>query len=407
MAEKLGLYVHIPFCRSKCDYCDFYSLAGKEGRMDDYQKALLAHMKETAPLTRGWQVDTVYFGGGTPSFYGEKRLREVLKTVAKRFDLAKDAEITVECNPDSVDKKVFQALRRAGVNRISLGVQSAHDCELNCLHRPHTFQQAQRAVAAAREAKIKNISLDLIYGLPNQDMAGWRDTVEQVLELEPEHLSCYGLKVEPGTPLDDRVVRGEKLPDDDQQADLYLWTVGRLERAGYPQYEISNFAKPGYESRHNLRYWLTRPYIGFGPGAHSDFGGRRYSFVRDLEGYIKGVLEGGSLLDSEDLIPQRERGGEYLMLRLRTAQGIEEWEYRSAYFMDFAPLETRLRQFQAQGWAEQAGGRWRLTPKGFLVSNQLIGDLLERQEESSLDQLLPRARARFSGSQDGPFVDSV
>ncbi|MFR4560195.1 MAG: radical SAM protein [Flavonifractor plautii] len=151
-------------------------------------------------LTRGWQVDTVYFGGGTPSFYGEKRLREVLKNVAKRFDLAKDAEITVECNPDSVDKKVFQALRRAGVNRISLGVQSAHDCELNCLHRPHTFQQAQRAVAAAREAKIKNISLDLIYGLPNQDMAGWRDTVEQVLELEPEHLSCYGLKVEPGTP---------------------------------------------------------------------------------------------------------------------------------------------------------------------------------------------------------------
>ena len=231
MAEKLGLYVHIPFCRSKCDYCDFYSLAGKEGRMDDYQKALLAHMKETAPLTRGWQVDTVYFGGGTPSFYGEKRLREVLKTVAKRFDLAKDAEITVECNPDSVDKKVFQALRRAGVNRISLGVQSAHDCELNCLHRPHTFQQAQRAVAAAREAKIKNISLDLIYGLPNQDMAGWRDTVEQVLELEPEHLSCYGLKVEPGTPLDDRVVRGEKLPDDDQQADMYLWTVERLATA--------------------------------------------------------------------------------------------------------------------------------------------------------------------------------
>ena len=165
MAEKLGLYVHIPFCRSKCDYCDFYSLAGKEGRMDDYQKALLAHMKETAPLTRGWQVDTVYFGGGTPSFYGEKRLREVLKTVAKRFDLAKDAEITVECNPDSVDKKVFQALRRAGVNRISLGVQSAHDCELNCLHRPHTFQQAQRAVAAAREAKIKNLSLDFIINL--------------------------------------------------------------------------------------------------------------------------------------------------------------------------------------------------------------------------------------------------
>ena len=355
MAEKLGLYVHIPFCRSKCDYCDFYSLAGKEGRMDDYQKALLAHMKETAPLTRGWQVDTVYFGGGTPSFYGEKRLREVLKTVAKRFDLAKDAEITVECNPDSVDKKVFQALRRAGVNRISLGVQSAHDCELNCLHRPHTFQQAQRAVAAAREAKIKNISLDLIYGLPNQDMAGWRDTVEQVLELEPEHLSCYGLKVEPGTPLDDRVVRGEKLPDDDQQADMYLWTVER-------------------------------------PGAHSDFGGRRYSFIRDLEGYIAAVLEGGTVIDESDLIPQRERGGEYLMLRLRTTRGIEEWEYRREFFMNFDPIEQKLEEYERQGWAERHDRRWNLTAKGFLVSNQLIGELLSIQEEATLEKTLPRLK---------------
>ena len=262
-------------------------------------------------------------------------------------------------------------------------------------------------MAAARKAKLNNVSLDLIYGLPGQTMDSWKATVEHALSLIPQHLSCYGLKVEEGTPLARRAAEGEILPDDDQQADLYLWTVGRLERAGYPQYEISNFAKPGYESRHNLRYWLTRPYIGFGPGAHSDFGGRRYSFVRDLDRYIDGVLKGGEIIDSEELIPQRERGGEYLMLRLRTAQGIEEWEYRSAYFMDFAPLETRLRQFQAQGWAEQAGGRWRLTPKGFLVSNQLIGDLLERQEESSLDQLLPRARARFSGSQDGPFVDSV
>ena len=324
MAEKLGLYVHIPFCRSKCDYCDFYSLAGKEGRMDDYQKALLAHMKETAPLTRGWQVDTVYFGGGTPSFYGEKRLREVLKTVAKRFDLAKDAEITVECNPDSVDKKVFQALRRAGVNRISLGVQSAHDCELNCLHRPHTFQQAQRAVAAAREAKIKNISLDLIYGLPNQDMAGWRDTVEQVLELElePEHLSCYGLKVEPGTPLDDRVVRGEKLPDDDQQADMYLWTVERLAAAGYRQYEISNFARAGFQSRHNLNTGWAGPTSASGRGPTPTSAGG----ATPLPGIWRAILppcwEGGTVIDESDLIPPAGAGGgEYLMLRLRTTRG--------------------------------------------------------------------------------------
>ena len=393
---EVSLYVGIPFCPTRCAYCSFVSAdVGRALKLiDPFLDALCRELAATGAMLAdaGMRVRTVYFGGGTPSFYGEKRLREVLKTVAKRFDLAKDAEITVECNPDSVDKKVFQALRRAGVNRISLGVQSAHDCELNCLHRPHTFQQAQRAVAAAREAKIKNISLDLIYGLPNQDMAGWRDTVEQVLELEPEHLSCYGLKVEPGTPLDDRVVRGEKLPDDDQQADMYLWTVERLAAAGYRQYEISNFARAGFQSRHNLKYWMGRPYIGFGPGAHSDFGGRRYSFTRDLEGYIAAVLEGGTVIDESDLIPQRERGGEYLMLRLRTTRGIEEWEYRREFFMNFDPIEQKLEEYERQGWAERHDRRWNLTAKGFLVSNQLIGELLSIQEEATLEKTLPRLK---------------
>ena len=392
MADKLGIYIHIPFCRSKCDYCDFYSLAGQEGRMDDYQKALITHMKETAPQTRGYQIDTVYFGGGTPSYYGEKRLRELLRLIAKRFDLAKDAEITVECNPDSVDLKMLQSLRRAGVNRLSLGVQSACDRELECLHRPHTFTQAVAAVSAARAAKFQNISLDLIYGLPGQTMEGWQDTVEQVLALKPEHLSCYGLKVESGTPLDYRVSRGEQLPDDDQQADMYLWTVDRLAQEGYRQYEISNFARSGFQSRHNLKYWMGHPYIGFGPGAHSDFGGRRYSFLRDLEGYISGVLEGGAVIDSSDLIPSRERGSEYLMLRLRTTRGIEEWEYRREFFLNFDPIEQKLEDYERHGWAERHDRRWNLTPKGFLVSNQLIGDLLTIQEEATLEKTLPRLR---------------
>ena len=392
MAEKLGIYIHIPFCRSKCDYCDFYSLAGREARMDDYQKALLAHMKETAPLTRGSQVDTVYFGGGTPSYYGEKRLKGLLRAVSKWFDLAKDAEITVECNPDSVDRKMLLSLRRAGANRISLGVQSAHPCELQSLHRPHDFDQVLAAVKAAREAKFKNLSLDLIYGLPGQDLAGWQDTVEQVLALEPEHLSCYGLKVEPGTPLDDRVIRGTRLPDDDVQADMYLWMVERLAAAGYRQYEISNFARAGFQSRHNLKYWMGRPYVGFGPGAHSDFGGRRYSFVRDLEGYISGVLGGGTVIDQSELIPQRERGSEYLMLRLRTTRGIEEWEYRREFFMNFDPIEQKLEEYERQGWAERHDRRWNLTPKGFLVSNQLIGELLTVQEEATLEKVLPRLK---------------
>ena len=391
MADKLGIYIHIPFCRSKCDYCDFYSLAGREDRMDAYQKALLSHIKETAPLAHGIPVDTIYIGGGTPSYYGAKRLKELLSVVHKLYQVEKDAEVTVECNPDSVDLKSLKLLRKAGVNRLSLGMQSANACELERIHRIHTPQQVNEAATAARKAGFTNLSLDLIYGLPGQTMDSWKATVEHALSLIPQHLSCYGLKVEEGTPLAARVAEGEVLPNDDQQADLYLWTVGRLERAGYPQYEISNFAKPGFASRHNLRYWLTQPYVGFGPGAHSDFGGRRYSFVRDLDAYIQGVLQGGGIIDESEIIPKRERCGEYLMLRLRTVQGIAEQEYRSTYFMDFAPLRARLEEFRSHGWAEETDGRWHFTPKGFLVSNQLIGDLLERQEQAHWEDLVSRS----------------
>ena len=261
--------------------------------MDGYQKALLAHLKETAPVARSFSVDTVYFGGGTPSFYGEKRLRELLSVVKKHYRLERGAEVTLEANPDSADFKSLRALRRAGFNRVSFGLQSACPGELEEIHRPHTVEQGDEAVAAARRAKLKNLSLDLIYGLPGQTTDSWRQTVEHALALEPEHLSCYGLKVEEGTPLAARVAAGEILPDDDAQAGLYLWAVERLEQAGYRQYEISNFARPGFESRHNLCYWRLQPYIGFGPGAHSDFGGRRYSWVQDLEGYLRGVLVGG------------------------------------------------------------------------------------------------------------------
>lgn len=200
MSKQLGLYIHIPFCKSKCDYCDFYSLPDREERMDAYQKALLTHIKETAPQARGYLVDTIYFGGGTPSLYGERRIRELLAVIRRRFEVAGNAEITLEANPDSADRRTMLHLRRAGINRISLGMQSAHDDELSALHRPHTFQQVQDAVAAIRAAKIRNLSLDLMYGLPGQDMARWQDSVEKAISLKPEHLSCYGLKVEEGTP---------------------------------------------------------------------------------------------------------------------------------------------------------------------------------------------------------------
>ena len=374
-ASTLGLYLHIPFCRSKCDYCDFYSLPGGEDRMDDYLRALLRQLEEAAPGAAGHSVDTVYVGGGTPTVFGGERLTALLAAVGRLYRLAPGAEITCEANPDSAGEELLRALRRAGFGRLSLGMQSADAGELAAVRRRHTPEQTDAAVAAARRAGFENLSLDLICGLPGQTEESWRRTVEHALSLRPEHLSCYGLKVEEGTPLARRVAAGEVLPDDDAQADRYLWTVERLARAGFRQYEISNFARPGYESRHNLRYWRLEPYLGFGPGAHSDFGGRRFAVPADLAGYLA-----GEAVPAGETVSPWERGNEYLMLGLRTAAGIAGEEYRRRFGGDFDPLEELLSRFAGHGWAERNGDRWRLTPAGFLVSNRLIGALLEARE---------------------------
>ena len=375
--KPLGLYIHIPFCKSKCIYCDFYSLPRAEDRMDRYVSALCRQLAEIAQRTTAHTVDSVYLGGGTPSYLGEKRLRRILKTVKKHYHLSRDAEITLEANPDSAgDWRALRSLRRAGMNRLSLGVQSADDGLLRTLGRPHTFAQAEEAAAAARRARIRNLSLDLIYGLPGQDLTGWKDTLERAAALEPEHLSCYGLKVEEGTPLWDMQEKMD-LPDDDAQADMYLWTVERLEALGYEQYEISNFARPGRASRHNMKYWTLCEYAGFGPGAHSDLGDVRYAYLRSLDTYCAGVEAGVSVLESSEHIPSRERDIEYVMLGLRLTQGISRQEFENRYRLPFAPIQSVLERFRATGHAALAGGRWRLTPEGFLVSNQIIGQALE------------------------------
>ena len=375
--KPLGLYIHIPFCKSKCIYCDFYSLPRAEDRMDRYVSALCRQLAEIAQRTTAHTVDSVYLGGGTPSYLGEKRLRRILKTVKKHYHLSRDAEITLEANPDSAgDWRALRSLRRAGMNRLSLGVQSADDGMLRALGRPHTFAQAEEAAAAARRARIRNLSLDLIYGLPGQDLAGWKDTLERAAALEPEHLSCYGLKVEEGTPLWDMQEKMD-LPDDDAQADMYLWTVERLGALGYEQYEISNFARPGRASRHNMKYWTLCEYAGFGPGAHSDLGDVRYAYLRSLDTYCAGVEAGVSVLESSEHIPSRERDIEYVMLGLRLTQGISRQEFENRYRLPFAPIQSVLERFRATGHAALVGGRWRLTPEGFLVSNQIIGQALE------------------------------
>lgn len=389
MANVVGVYLHIPFCRSKCDYCDFYSMPAGDDLMDRYQKALLTQIKSMVPRLKGRTVDTIYIGGGTPSYYGEKRLRELLGYLQRHLSVAKNAEITVECNPDTVDLKSVVRLRKAGVNRISLGMQSADPDQLRCVHRVHDPQQVIWAVEDIRAAKIENLSLDLIYGLPGQSIDSWTDTIRAALALHPDHLSCYGLKVEEGTPLARRVdEEGDMdLPDGDSQADFYLAAVDQIQRAGFRQYEISNFARTGMESRHNLKYWMGREYAGFGPGAHSYLDGVRYAWPRDLAGYLEALEAGEPVAMAEkETVPPREQAREYLLLRMRTMRGIEEWEYRRSFGLNFEPISRRLEFFESHRWAEQSDHRWHFTPQGFLLSNTLIADLLDAQAGTLTEQ---------------------
>lgn len=380
----LGIYIHVPFCRSKCQYCDFYSLSVKDDKlMDGYLTATVNHIKEAGALAPNYKVDTIYFGGGTPSFFGAEGMATILTAVRRNFDVDTNAEITFECNPDSVSDKLLGRLRAEGFNRVSLGIQTDDDELLRKLGRPHSYAQAVSAFHRIRKAGFRNVSVDLMYGLPGQTLRAWRETLEHVLELNPEHISCYGLKVEEGTPLYEYKDYA-KLPDDDAQADMYLTAVDVLKGYGFRQYEISNFARKGLYSKHNMKYWTGGEYLGFGPSASSDFAGKRFTLCRSVQSYISGIRDKGQIIDEVDEIPARERAGEYLMLRLRTISGIHPETYEKTYLLSFAPLEDILERNRQLGYAvHMDDGRWHLTPKGFLISNTIISDLLIAQENST------------------------
>ena len=377
----LGIYVHVPFCRSKCQYCDFYSVTTKDTPvLDGYLDAVCSHIREAGALAPNYLVDTVYFGGGTPSFFGADGMAQILTVIRKSFDVSHSAEITFEANPDSVSDRLLRRLRSEGFNRVSLGIQCDQDEILKKIGRPHSYQQAVNAVKRIRRHGFKNLSLDLMYGLPGQSLEDWEKTLKHVLSLAPEHISCYGLKVEEGTPLY-QYQQYCNLADDDTQADMYLAAVGILRQHGYRQYEISNFCRKGHVSRHNLKYWTGGEYLGFGPDASSDFAGRRFSIVRDLNGYIQGIREGGQVLREVQEVPNRERAGEYLMMRLRTTSGVDPKEYEQTFLLPFGPLETALLRLKGQALAQKTfDGRWHLTPEGFLLSNSIISDLLVIQD---------------------------
>jgi putative oxygen-independent coproporphyrinogen III oxidase len=342
--------------------------------MDAYLAALIRQMDDFFIPGGKYPVDTVYLGGGTPSVFGGKRIAKLLSALEKRASLTRGAEITVEVNPESADKALFRVLKKAGVNRISMGVQSSDDGQLRAIGRIHDFARAKEAAALCRDYCTDNLSLDLIYGLPGQDMESWLKSVDDICALEPKHVSCYALKLEEGTPM----YRADPpRADDDLQADMYLACIDRLAQRGYAQYEISNFALPGYRSRHNQKYWDLSEYLGFGCAAHSFYNGKRFSFVADLKEYLSGMEGKNPIVEESDELSYGNRVGEFVMLALRTTDGIDESAFHRRFGRDFEPFAKRLAPYAASGHAVCEGGRWRLTPKGFLVSNVIIGDVLE------------------------------
>ena len=286
--QSLGLYIHIPFCRSKCRYCDFCSFPNaSEQNFEDYVAALCLDLEKCAADCTAHRVDTIYVGGGTPTILPWRLLEKILNTVMRCYHVSASAEITAECNPKTADAEKLIAMRGMGFNRLSVGMQSAQDAELRALGRIHSFEDFCATFSAARGAGFENISADLMMGIPEQTVESYLDTVERLCALSPEHISAYGLIVEEGTPFGNM---GDKLilPREEAEEEMYFRGIERLAAHGYRQYEISNFSKRGYESRHNLRYWNCEAFLGFGPAAYSDFGGERFGNSRDLVAYIAG-----------------------------------------------------------------------------------------------------------------------
>lgn len=366
MTER-GIYLHIPFCKGKCPYCDFYSLSGDEARMEEYVSALTDRIA-TAPR---FAADTAYFGGGTPSLLGAVRIARLLNAVKAHFELSANAEITLEANPGDELRGFFEDILAAGVNRISLGMQSANDNELRALGRRHTAAQTEAAVKAAREAGFENISLDLMLAIPQQTKDSLRRSIERCAELGANHVSAYLLKIEENTPFY-KAAPSLGLPCEDEAAELYLFAVDLLAERGYRQYEISNFAKPGFEGRHNLHYWRAEEYLGFGPAAHSFYKGKRFFYPRDLSAFLSG---GGAVDDGE--------GGsmeETILLALRLTEGISKDRlvetFGEAGNLRFEALRKDAAPLMYSGFLTIEGDRIALTKRGFLLSNAVIAKLL-------------------------------
>ena len=405
----LALYVHIPFCETKCPYCDFNTYAGIEALMPSYVGALANEIGGWGKALERPPLRSVFFGGGTPSYLPTRDLTRLMRAVRAAFDLPRGAEVTLEANPGDTVRERLAAIRRAGFNRVSIGVQSLDDEELRLLGRRHSAEQAKAGVAAAREAGFGNLNVDLIFGLPGQLVASWEHTLEEALALAPDHVSAYALTLEEGTPMAADVAAGRlREPDPDVGAEMYRLAQEMLAGAGYAQYEVSNWAKPGRASVHNLAYWQGRPYLGVGPGAHSYLwanglaalkalgtDGARFATLRSPRAYVEAAAnwspDGASAADTvatSPLVSEREAlnraaaMGDYLMMALRLNEGVADVEF-TARFSE--PIEARFADALAEcaslGLLAREQGRTLLTEQGRLLGNEVFARVVGAARE--------------------------
>ena len=392
--KDFGIYIHIPFCRQKCFYCDFPSFAGKERMIGPYLEALEQEMGQVRQRLwdRGEAVfgsdgklapGTIYIGGGTPTVLETVALPDVFYLLQKHIDVEHAGEITIEANPGTVDGEKLRLLHGFGINRLSLGVQSFDDGCLKAIGRIHSGQEAAEAVAEAQDAGFANISVDLMYGLPGQDMNMLRESVETALSLGVQHISIYGLQLEEGTVFDKLHQQGKLvLPSDELTEEMYDYITAFLPERGYYRYEISNFALPGYESRHNLSYWQDVPYLGFGSGAHSYWGECRYQNPARIEVYMEEVFQGRAMCHVEEKVTEKAHIEEFCFLALRTAAGISVRRFAAVFGRDVHEIYGEpIRRLVEKGLLLEDRERLCLSPLGMKYGNQVFGEFLLEDEK--------------------------
>jgi oxygen-independent coproporphyrinogen III oxidase len=373
-----ALYIHVPFCAKKCAYCDFVSFDNKNELIGEYFDALQKEIELASQLHDFHGVSTVFFGGGTPSFVDAACIAKTLETVQKYIGIEAGAEITMEANPNSLEREKLKTYLCAGVNRLSMGLQSAEDRLLKSLGRLHTRDVFRKAYEDARDAGFANISVDLIYGLPEQTAEEWKRTLEYTANLAPQHISAYSLTIEPGTPLHRNLLAGRvQEADEEDEREMYHAAVSYLKTAGFDRYEISNFAQPGFESRHNLVYWNRGDYLGVGAAAHSCVREVRFANTSDLEAYISCLRDGKTAYNTREELDMQQRETEFIMLKLRLAHGFTLDEYKKMFGWDFKKrFAAPLNKLSKAGLLQEADGRIFPTDSGFDLQNMVVLELV-------------------------------